>query len=83
MIDKITSCPSVVEIKNIIYEVNDNIVILVNNIVDTVWHNAANKKYERCLHKIYIYYIFASYIVWICINGTIKYIIKKHLFKIY
>lgn len=43
MIDKIRSCSSVVEIKNIIYEVNDNIVILVNNIVDTVWHNAADK----------------------------------------
>lgn len=43
MIDKITSCPSVVEIKNIIYGVKDNIVILVNNIVDTAWHNAADK----------------------------------------
>ena len=54
MIDKIRSCSSVVEIKNIIYKVNDNIVILVNNIIDAVWHNAADKKYERCLHKIYI-----------------------------
>ena len=55
MIDKIRSFSSVVEIKNIIYKVNDNIVILVNNIIDVVCHNVADKKYERCLHKIYIY----------------------------
>lgn len=58
MIDKIRSFSSVVEIKNIIYKVNDNIVILVNNIVDVVCHNVAEKKYERCLHKIYIYIYF-------------------------
>lgn len=43
MIDKIRSRSSVVEIKNIIYKINDNIVILVNNIIDTVWHNTADK----------------------------------------
>ena len=82
MIDKIRSFSSVVEIKNIIYKVNDNIVILVNNIIDMVCHNVAEKNMKDVYIK-YIYYTFASYIVWICINGTIKYIIKKNLFKIY
>lgn len=58
MIDKITSCSSVVEIKNIIYEVNDNIVILVNNIIDTVWNNAADKN----MKDVWIKYKYITYL---------------------
>ena len=62
MISKIRSFSSVVEIKNIIYKVNDNIVILVNNIIDVVCHNVADRNMKDVCIK-YIYYIFASYIV--------------------